>query len=265
MQAIVLLRKLGERSSDTHGLEDHVSHRALLSSSNAVRSSLRVPFSLQCFRRCTQRSRRDPGSVTMPSASYCTSRKFKSTNGLRPTGSSDRYQQSPAASVTYPPLQMTTVWSSTDSLPTSRRIQVSFWASAQRAAVAEERTRRHRLRDGRWHPEVSLQGLRVFLWVRSGPLIPTVLRFMSHIALFFGFSNSRNCGMWRLPHRYAHSGGRCLFVPSALKLVHGFRDHWPRLCRRIRAAGVGEFTFADGECNRWLVLTSYRRSQDRGG
>ena len=70
----------------------------------------------------------------------------------------------------YPAFQMTTMWSSTrdPQSSTSRRIQVSFWASAQLAAVAEERIRRHRLRDGRWHSGAT-----------------------SHIALFFGFSNSR--------------------------------------------------------------------------
>ena len=118
------------------------------------------------------------------------------------------------ASVMYPAFQMTTMWLSSTRDPqssTSPRIQVSFWASAQLAVDADERIRRHRLRDGRWHSGVTSVFL-VFLW-------ETVLRFMSHIALFFGFSNSRFCGMWGLPHRYAHSEEG---VSSSLPLTFSF-------------------------------------------
>ena len=124
-------------------------------------------------------------SFTKPSASSCSPRKFEATNGSRPTGSLDRHQQSSAASEMYPAFQMTTMWSSTwgPQSSTSRRIRVSFWASAQLAAVAEELIRHHRLRDDRWHSGAT-SGFIVFLWGRSGSLMPTVLRLMSHIALF---------------------------------------------------------------------------------
>ena len=59
---------------------------------------------------------------------------------------------------------------------------------------------------------MSLQCLFFSCGRRRGPQIPTVLRIMSHIALFSGFSNSRYRGMQRLPHCYVHSERRCLFV-----------------------------------------------------